>query len=124
MPIHNIQTIHMNEVPGKKDRSTVTDAGTNTGQNQTAGSGVQQLEKLSAYLPELSSCMSRHDIYQFQELTSGVENLLKTLDLTDLLKQMQRLHAKCVTAQDLVLNEIEIQDLIQALRNNSRPGNR
>ena len=121
MPIHNIQTMHMNEIPRKKDRSTVADAGTSIAQNQTAGSGVQQLEKLSAYLPELSACISRHDIYQFQELTSGVEKLLETLQLTDLLKQMQRLHAKCVTAQDLVLNEIEIQDLIQALRNNSRP---
>lgn len=120
MPIHNIQTMHMNQIPRKKDRSTVADALTSIGQNQTAGSSVQQLEKLSAYLPELSACMSRHDIYRFQELTFAVEKLLEKLELTDLLKQMQRLHAKCVTAQDLVLNEIEIQDLIQALTNNSK----
>ena len=110
----------MNETPRKKDRSKVADAGTSVAQNQTEAFSVQRLEKLSAYLPELSACTGRHDIYRFLELTADVEKLLETLQLTDLLKQTRRVNAKCITAQDMVLNEIEIQELIQALRNKSR----
>ena|SRR5687768_4674828 len=107
--------MHMNETPRKKESTKAADNGMAHPQNEANSTEAQQLEKLSGYLPELSACMSRHDIYRFQELTSGVEKLLESLELTDLLKHLQRLHAKCVTAQDLVLNEIEIQELLKDL---------
>jgi hypothetical protein len=110
----------MNETPRKNEINNVTDSQT-SGSKQKASSSESvtggELEKLSAYLPELSKCISQHDIYRFRELASLLRQSLEKLELTDLSKKLQQLNTKCVTAQDLVLNEIEIQELIKELVN-------
>ena len=99
----------MNETPRKKETSNIAD-------NELT---ISDSEKLSGYLVELSACISKHDIYRFRELAPALKHLLENLELTDLSKQLQQLHQKCVTAQDLVLNEIEIQELITKLTSTS-----
>ena len=108
----------MSENPPNNKTTNGTGSGTKHDTTSSQAVAGRELEKLGAYLPELSKCISRHDIYRFRELASGLTQSLEKLDLTDLSKKLRQLNGKCVTAQDLVLNEIEIQELMKELVNN------
>ncbi len=76
-------------------------------------------ERYVNHLPEmlgdLRQSLNTRDIYFFKQLIHKLIPQLKAVGLSDLTRKLSDLDAKCVTAKELVLYEIEIQDILSEM---------
>src|SRR5690349_6603446 len=80
----------------------------------------RQFEKYVNHLPEtlsdLSQSLNTRDIFFFKQLIHKLIPQLKAVGLADLTKRLSDLDGKCITAKELVLYELEIQDILNEIR--------
>ena len=80
----------------------------------------REFEKYVNHLPEtlsdLRQSFNTHDIFFFKQLIHKLIPQLKAVGLADLTRKLSDLDAKCMTAKELVLYEIEIQEILSEIR--------
>jgi hypothetical protein len=75
----------------------------------------QYLRGLPSILSDLEGSVEHHDIYVFRDLILKLMPLFSSVGLTDVADKLQELQAKCITAKDIVLYDIEIRELIKTI---------
>jgi hypothetical protein len=78
------------------------------------------LEELPLHLSELRESLDTHNIYLFRPLIEKLMPLFASVGLTDVAEKLNELSTKCITAKDLVLYDIEIQDLIKRINSSTQ----
>ena len=80
----------------------------------------REFEKYVNQLPEtlsdLKQSLNTRDIFSFKQLIHKLIPQGKAVGLADLTRRLSDLDAKCMTAKELVLYEIEIQDILNEIK--------
>jgi hypothetical protein len=78
------------------------------------------LQGLPSHLADFSGAVQRHDIYEFRALIHKLIPSFTYVGLIDVSEKLQEISLKCITAKDMVLYDIEIQDLIKRIISSTR----